>query len=397
MTKHAIETLALHAGEHTDPNNPASSPDLTMASTFLLDDAKGFSINAYDDEQPLKYTRWGNPTIAVLEKKLAAMESAEACIACASGMAASTTLLLGSLQSGDHVVVAQVHYPGTAELIRDLLPKFGIASTVIDPTDLDAIEKAIQSNTRMLWIETPANPTMAIVDIQACAEIAKSRNILLAVDSTLATPVATRPIELGADFVVHSLTKYIGGHGDALGGAVIGSKEQIDKLLSEALVHYGGVISPFNAWLIVRGMATLSARMNSHQENALQIANFLEQHPEVISIHYPGLPSHPQHDLARKQMENFGGLLSFRVKNHERLLERLPRDFRVFHHAVSLGHVRSLICYVDTDEVLKASFNMNPDQEKNYRDLAGDGLFRISAGLENPEDLCADLAQVLGN
>lgn len=397
MTKHAIETLALHAGEHADPNNPASSPDLTMASTFLMDDAKGFSINAFEDERPLMYTRWGNPTISVLEKKLSAMESAEACIACASGMAASATLLLGMLESGDHLVVAQVHYPGTAELIRDLLPKFGIASTVVDPTDLDAIMKAIQPNTRLLWIETPANPTMAIVDIQACADIAKTHNILLAVDSTLATPVATRPIEHGADFVIHSLTKYIGGHGDALGGAVLGKKEHINKLLSEALVHYGGVISPFNAWLIVRGMSTLPARMSAHQVNATQIANFLEQHPEVISVNYPGLSSHPQHGLAKKQMENFGGLLSFRVKNHERLMERLPTEFQVFHHAVSLGHVRSLICYVGTDEVLKASYNMNPKQGKNYRDLAGEGLFRIAAGLEHIDDLCADIARVLGN
>ena len=397
MSYHSIETLALHAGEHTDPSNPASSPDLSMASTFLMDDAKGFSINAFEGERPLMYTRWGNPTISVLEKKLAAMESAEACIACASGMAASATLLLGMLESGDHLVVAQVHYPGTAELIRDLLPKFGVASTVVDPTELGAIEKAIQPNTRLLWIETPANPTMSIVDIQACADIAKSHDILLAVDSTLATPIATRPIEHGADFVIHSLTKYIGGHGDALGGAVLGNRDHIDKLLSEALVHYGGVISPFNAWLIVRGMSTLPARMSAHQANASQIANFLEQHPEVISVNYPGLSSHPQHDLAKKQMENFGGLLSFRVKNHDRLLERLPTDFQVIHHAVSLGHVRSLICYVGTDEVLKASYNMNPNQEKNYRDLAGEGLFRISAGLENPDDLCADIAQVLGN
>ena len=397
MTKHAIETLALHAGEHADPSNPASSPDLTMASTFLMDNAKGFSINAFEGERPLMYTRWGNPTTSVLEKKLAAMESAEACIACASGMAASATLLLGMLESGDHLVVAQVHYPGTSELIRDLLPKFGVASTVVDPTDLGAIEKAIQPNTRMLWIETPANPTMAIVDIQACSGIAKAHNIQLTVDSTLATPIATRPIEHGADFVIHSLTKYIGGHGDALGGAVLGKKDHIDKLLSEALVHYGGVISPFNAWLIVRGMSTLPARMSAHQANATQIANFLEQHPEVISVNYPGLSSHPQHDLAKKQMENFGGLLSFRVKNHERLLERLPTGFQVFHHAVSLGHVRSLICYVGTDEVLKASYNMNPEQERNYRDLAGEGLFRISAGLENPDDLCEDLARVLGN
>ncbi len=397
MSSSSIETIAVHTGEHSDPNHPASSPDLTMASTFLMDTAEGFSINAFEDERPLMYTRWGNPTTLLLEKKLAAMESAEACLALASGMAATSTLLLGLLKSGDHVIVTPIHYPGTSELIRDLLPRFGISSSVVDPTDTAAIANAITPATKMIWIETPVNPTLAITDIKACADIAKAHKIQLVVDSTLATPIATRPIELGADFVVHSLTKYVGGHGDALGGCILGSKATLETLLSEAHVHYGGVISPFNAWLIVRGIATLPIRMRQHEETAMQIALFLDQHPEVARVNYPGLPSHPQHDLAKQQMANFGGLLSFQAKNRKRLLKRLPRDFKLFHHAVSLGHVRSLICYVDTEEVISASYNLNSTQQSAYRDWAGEGLFRISTGMENADELCEDIANVLGN
>lgn len=397
MAKKSIETIALHTGEHTDSSSLASSPDLTMASTFLMEDAQGFSINAFDEERPLIYTRWGNPTTSVLEKKLAAMESATGCLALASGMSASTTLLLGLLKSGDHILVTPVHYTGTAELIRDLLPRFGIRATVVDPNDSESVVEAITPNTRLLWIETPANPTMSITDIKGCASICKAHNLDLIVDSTLATPVATRPLELGADFVVHSLTKYIGGHGDALGGAIVGEKSRIDSLLADAQVHYGGVISPFNAWLIIRGMATLALRMQAHQQTALLLSEFLENHPEVIKVNYPGLPSHPQHKLAKEQMTNFGGLLSFQVKNPQRLLQRLPSELEIFHHAVSLGHVRSLICYIATDEVLSTSYNMSPAQEQKYRAQAGDGLFRISTGLEDSEELCNDLAHVLGN
>ena len=397
MSEFSLETLAVHEGEHADPSNPASSPDLTMASTFLMESAEGFSINAFGDERPLMYTRWGNPTTTMLEKKLAALEGAERCLALASGMAASSTLMLGLLQRGDHIVVSNVHYTGTSELIRDLLPRFGISATVVDPSEPQTVAAAVQDNTKIVWIETPANPTMALTDIQAVAQITRAANISLIVDSTLATPVATKPIELGADFVVHSLTKYIGGHGDALGGAIVGKHEQLEQLLAVSHVHYGGVISPFNAWLITRGMATLSIRMEQHQRNAMQIAEFLENHPEVVRVHYPGLRSHPQHNLATQQMANFGGLLSFQVKNRKRLMERLPTNFKVFHHAVSLGHVRSLICYVDTEEVLSSSYNMDAKQERTYREQAGEGLFRISTGMENPDELCEDLAQALGN
>ena len=389
------QTRAVHAGEQPNPITGASAPDLVMSTTFAMDEPAGFSINAFEGEVPYVYTRWGNPTVGMLEEKLAALECTEDCVAFGSGMAATSALLLTTLKAGDHLVISDVNYPGTAELVRSTLSNYSIVSTAVDTSDPAAVEAAITPETRLIWIETPANPILRLTDIAAVSAIAKRHGLPLAVDSTFATPIATRPVELGADYVVHSLTKYIGGHGDALGGAVLGSRERLAPLRTHALVYFGGVLSPFNAWLIARGAATLPIRMRAHEEGAQQVATFLEDHPAVKRVNYPGLPSHPQHALAARQMANFSGMLSFQLDDGEAVAARMAKSLDIVHYAVSLGHHRSLIYWIGTDDMLDTSFKLEGEQAERYREFAGDGVFRLSVGLEDAADICADLDTVL--
>ena len=392
-----LRTAAVHAGESPDPATGASAPNLVMSSTFVTRDAAGFSAHDLDEESGFLYTRWSNPTVAQLEAKLCALEDAEACLCFGSGMAAATGLLLSLLARGDHVVMSDTNYAGVAELGRDTLPRMGIAVSLVDTSDPRNIEAAIRPETSLIWLETPANPICRLTDLAAVARVAAGHpGVRIAVDSTFATPVATRPLELGAHYVMHSLTKYIGGHGDAVGGAVLGSREDIAALRLEAGIHYGGVLSPFNAWLIMRGAATLPIRMKAHEENALAVARFLESHPRVTRVIYPGLPSHPQHGLARRQMDNFSGMLTFQAGGGPQLAERMARELRVIHYAVSLGHHRSLVFWMDTPSLMETSFRLDGAQLESYRAYAGDGIFRMSVGLEDPDDLCEDLGRVLG-
>ncbi|MCP4979354.1 MAG: aminotransferase class I/II-fold pyridoxal phosphate-dependent enzyme [Gammaproteobacteria bacterium] len=393
--KKGIQTQAIHAGECPNQDTGASAPNLVMSSTFVVDQEISFSANNLTEETPFVYTRWSNPTTQQLEIKLAILEQAEACVAFASGMAASAAVLLKHLSSGDHLIISNTNYPGTAEFARDTLTRFGVEVTPVDTSELDNVEQAMRDNTRMIWIETPSNPLLRISDIKAISTMAHQQNSLLVVDSTFATPIATRPITLGADLVVHSLTKYIGGHGDAMGGSVCGSQSLIGPLRGEALVHYGGVISPFNAWLILRGIATLPIRMRSHEENALTVANFLQDHADVEKVIYPGLPSHPQHELASQQMDNFSGMIAFRSANPRLLAERMMKKLEVIHYAVSLGHHRSLVYLMQTDDLIGSSYRLEGDELNKYRDSAGEGIFRLSTGLEDAADLCDDLERVL--
>ena len=396
MKDKGLHTRAVHAGEAPDPVTGASAPNLVMSTTFTMEEPAGFSINAFEGEIPYVYTRWGNPTTRVLEEKLAALEGTQDCVAFGSGMAATAALMFEFLKSGDHLVISDVNYAGTAELARGTLPAYGISTSAVDTTDLAAVEGAIRPETRMIWIETPANPILRLTDIAAVVAIAKRQGVALAVDSTFATPIATRPADLGADFVVHSLTKYIGGHGDALGGAVLGSRERLEPLRTHALIYFGGVISPFNAWLIARGAATLPIRMRAHEEGALHVAEFLESHPAVARVNHPGLDSHPQRELAKRQMRNTAGTLSFQVHGDgAKLAARMAKELEIIHHAVSLGHHRSLIYWIDTDAMMESTFKLTGDQLAHYREYAGDGVFRFSVGLEDPNDLCRDLGRVL--
>lgn len=391
-----VRTTAIHAGEGIDPVTRASSPNLVMSATFAPTEATGFSARNREGYEGFVYARLSNPTVKQLEDKLAALEGAESCQCYASGMAASSALMLGRLSQGDHLVISDTNYVGTAELVRDSLPRFGIEVTPVDMSDLDMVAAAITPRTRMLWIETPANPIMRLADIGALSALARARNVRdVAVDSTFASPIATRPLELGADFVIHSLTKYIGGHGDAMGGAVLGRKSDLDALNLEATVHFGGVLSPFNAWLILRGAATLPIRMRAHEETAFAVAKFLEGHKGVKRVFYPGLASHPQHDLARRQMKNFSGMLTFQVADGLALAKRMVEKLDVVHYAVSLGHHRSLIYWIPTADLMRSTFRHEGELLRRYRDFAGDGVFRFSVGLEDAEDICADLDQVL--
>ncbi len=387
-----VRTRAIHAGEGPDPVTGASAPNIAMSTTFVMHEAGGsFSALSLTDDAPFVYTRWGNPTVFQLERKLADLEGGEATVAFSTGMAAAVALFLHLLKAGDHLVISDIAYAGVAEVVRDTLVKMGVRVTAADLSDLDDLRRALRPETRLVWAETPANPILRLTDIRAAADVVHKAGAELAVDSTFATPIATRPIELGADYVVHSLTKYIGGHGDALGGAIVGRAERMNKLRQDTAIHLGGSLSPFNAWLIMRGMATLPLRMAAHAEGALKVARFLEQHPKVTRVCYPGLPSHPQHELVRRQMENFSGMLTFQVTDPLKIAQRMADQLRIFHYAVSLGHHRSLIFYLGTDDVQKNSFRLDADHLARYRQYAGDGIFRVSVGLEDAEDLCSDL------
>ena len=391
-----LKTRAIHAGEKPDISTGASSPNIVMSSTFAHDEPLGFSINSFEGESPFIYSRWSNPTTKQLEEKLSDLEEAEECLTFSSGMAATSAVFFSLLSSGDHLVISNVNYPGTAELVRDSLLRMGIEYTAVDTSDLKMVEQAMKKNTRLVWVETPANPILRLTDIELVAEIAHSKGALLAVDSTFATPIGTRPITKGADLVVHSLTKYICGHGDALGGAVIGATDVLDIIRQEATVHFGGVMSPFNAWLIMRGMATLPIRMEAHQQSAMAIAEWLQEDSNAQSVCYPGLASHPQHELAQRQMDNYGGVLSFTVPDGKGVAIQLAKSLEVVHYAVSLGHHRSLIYYLDTLELNASSYHLEGLELEKYMTVAGEGLFRISVGLEDSEDIIDDLAGVLG-
>jgi len=391
------ETTAVHAGEFVDPATRASSPNLVMSVTFAPEAVTGFSARDEQGYEGFVYGRVGSPTVAQLEAKLAALEGAEAALCFGSGVAAAHALICGRLSRGDHLIVPDANYVGIAELARDTLPRFGIEVSCVDVARPEEVAAAIRPTTRMLWLETPANPTMKLCDIAELAALAHAKGVRdVVVDSTYATPIATRPLGLGADFVVHSLTKYIGGHGDAMGGAVIGRRAELAALNLEATVHFGGVLSPFNAWLILRGAATLPIRMRAHEEAALKVARFLEDHPAVSRVFYPGLPSHPQHALARRQMRNFSGMMTFQTRRPgPEIAAQMVKELEVIHYAVSLGHHRSLIYWIGTSDIQASTFRHDARQLQRYRDYAGDGVFRLSVGIENGEDLIGDLARVL--
>lgn len=391
---HGMRTKAIHAGEQPDPTTGASSPNIVMSSTFVIDEDISFSAEDMSDSMPFVYTRWANPTITQLEEKLAALEECEGCVAFASGVAAITAVFLATLHEGDHLVMSDVTYAAASEFANDTLPCLGIEVTRVDTSKVSNIAAALRPNTKLVYLENPCNPLIRLTDVEAVVNVAHTRGVKVAVDSTFATPVSLRPAALGADYVLHSLTKYICGHGDALGGAVLGKIVDLGAIKSIS-IHTGGVISPFNAWLILRGAATLPIRMKAHEENALALASYLEGHPKITRVIYPGLPSHPQHELASRMFSNHSGMLTFQVERGSEAARIFARNLSVIHYAVSLGHQRSLICYLDTGELLRTSFHLTPDQEASFRTYAGEGMFRLSVGLEDPIDLIADLENVL--
>jgi len=392
------DRLAIHAGEEPDPETGALTPPIHLSAAFRL---PGFGLKLFDalnmesQRPPYAYVRWGHPTARVLEEKVAALERAEAGLALASGMAAISAILFTFLSSGDHLVASEVCYAGAVELLGMHLPRLGVQVSLVDTSDLGQVRGALQPNTRMIYVETPANPILRLADIRALAEIAHAAGALLVVDSTWAGPCLQRPLELGADYVIHSATKYLNGHGDALGGVIAGPAAGIHRIRKEALVHQGGAMSPFNAWLIARGMATLPLRMARHSASGLTLARFLEEHPAVSHVVYPGLASHPQHDLARRQMSAFGGMITFQLKGGLGAAITLAEKIHLFTYATSLGHARSLMFYYPTDLYIDAAPYLTDAQKNHIREWVGEGIVRVSVGLEDPQDLMADLDQAL--
>jgi cystathionine beta-lyase/cystathionine gamma-synthase len=398
MTDLSLDTLAIHAGEHPDRATGALTPPIHMSAAFKL---PGFGPELFDalmmesHQPPHAYVRWGHPTARMLEEKVAALEGGEAALALASGMAAVSAVIFTFLESGDHMIASEVCYAGSVELFGEYLPRRGIEVSLVDTSDLDQVREALQPNTKMVYVETPANPILRISDIQALVGISHDAGALLAVDSTWAGPCLQRPLALGADYVIHSATKYLNGHGDALGGVIVGPAEGVHRIRKQALVHLGGAISPFNAWLIARGLVTLPLRMARHSASALKVARFLESHPAVSRVVYPGLESHPQHDLAHRQMSASGGMITFQLKQGLGAAITLAEKIRLFVYATSLGHARSLLFYYPTDLTIDAAPYLSDMQKARIREWTGDGIVRVSVGLEDPDDLIADLDQAL--
>jgi cystathionine beta-lyase/cystathionine gamma-synthase len=401
-----FETLAVHAGEDADPETGALRLPLHMTTTYKLPKFGGKLMDALlmeTSHAPHVYSRWSNPTLRALEERLVALEAPRGlpdgsnvtALVTASGMAAVSALALTFLSQGDHIVASEVCYAGSVELFGLHLPRFGVEVSLVDTSDSQQVRAALRPNTKLVYVETPANPILRIADIAALAVIAHEAGAKLAVDSTWASPALQTPFTLGVDFVVHSLTKYMNGHGDALGGVMLGREDDILKIRRDMLVHLGGAMSPFNAWLILRGLVTLPARMKQHCESAMKVAKFLESHPKVERVFYPGLQSHPHHELAGRQMSGFGGMLTFQLKGGLGAAITLSEKIKVFSYATSLGHAHSLLFYYPTDQYVDAVIYLSDARKRAIREWTGDGIIRASIGLENADDLIRDLDQAL--
>jgi methionine-gamma-lyase len=381
-----FQTRAVHTGNDVDQETGAIRRPITMANSYELPYDPSDMNWSSAGGKPL-YTRNGGANQNYLQEKLQSLEGGEDCVVLGSGVAALSGLFFALLKSGDHAVFSNVTYIAVYRLLNELLPsKYGVQTTIIDSSNIGEVQAAIRPNTKLIHIETPGNPTTKISDSAALALLAHKNNALLSVDNTLASPYNQRPLELGADLVVESLTKYINGHGDAMGGAVIGAKKLIDRIRADSMVNIGGVISPFNAWLIMRGAATLPLRMREHNNNALAVARFLEGQKSMRFVAYPGLESHPGHEVAKQQMQNgFGGVLAFGLNADHDTHNQFVAALRVITSAMSLGHDESLIVFLGE----------NDERQYLYPEEFQGGFFRLSVGIEDAKDLIDDLEQAL--
>ena len=387
-----LATRCIHAGKDVDKETKAIRRPIVLANSFRLADDLETLPESFDWDNTHKYNypRWRHPNGRYLEERLVSMEGGEDCAVFATGIAAITGTFFTFLSAGDHIISSRICYIGIHEFLTDHLSKrYGVEVTLVDTADLEQVAKAVKPNTKIIHVETPANPTTHVSDIEAAAEIAKQAGAFLTVDSTYSGLVMLSPLELGADLVMHSLSKYVNGHGDGLGGAVIGPKELITKIREAAGIHLGGSISPFNAWLLMRSTVTLPLRMKRHCENAMKIAQFLEAHPKVEFVRYPGLESHPQYEIAKRQMRGYGGMINFGLKTDPMKYFDFLKRLKVITHAVCLGHDESLIQFYPQDE----------DRPElgvlNYPEDIGGAFFRFSVGLEDTDDIIADLKQAM--
>lgn len=384
-----FNSQSIHAGKKHDYQSGAHVTPIYQTSTFAFESAEQGGRRFAAEEEGYFYTRMGNPNMSELEERMATLEGGEAAISTGSGMAAISTTLLALLQKGDNIVADHNLYGCTFGFISEALPRYGIDATFVDAANPDALRKAISKNTKIVYVETPANPTMKLVDLRQAAKIAHEFGALLLVDNTFMTPFLQRPLQLGADIVVHSCTKYLGGHGDVVAGVIVGSLKLMSAIRMPYLKDLGGVTSPFDAWLVVRGLKTLGIRMERHCQNARRVAGFLEGHPKISRVYYPGLASHPQHKLALEQMKDFGGMISFELCGGLEAGRKLMNSVKMITLAVSLGSVDSLIQHPSS--MTHAAI---PREERLASGLT-DGLIRLSVGIEDVEDIIADLAQAL--
>jgi cystathionine beta-lyase/cystathionine gamma-synthase len=375
-----FETIAIHAGDRPDSKCGAISVPIYQTSTFVFEDIG--KTRGYD------YSRTANPTRKVLEDTIALLEGGKAGFAFATGMAAEATII-HLLKAGDHVISTDDVYGGTYRLFDSVMSDFGLEFTFVRMNNRKRIEEAIRHNTRMLWLETPSNPLLNIIDIEMVVDIAKKYNLITVIDNTFATPYFLKPIEYGIDLVVHSTTKYLNGHCDVVGGAVVTTSDELTQRVQFLLNAMGTCASPFDCWLALRGIATLPVRMKQHQENAMSIANYLTKQNTVKKVFYPGLKSHPGHEIAKRQMKGFGGMVSFEIKGGLKSVNIFLKKLQVFSLAESLGGVTSLVEHPATMS--------HASMPEVYRKKIGvtDDLIRLSVGLENIEDLIEDLEQAL--
>lgn len=375
-----FETRAIHEGQPPDPLTGAVIVPIYFTSTYQQD--------AIAQHKGYEYSRTGNPTRTALEQALASLEGGQFGLAFASGVAATTTVL-SLLKSGDHIVAGDDLYGGTYRLLEKVVKNWGITTTYADVDEVTAFKDAIQPNTKLIWIETPTNPLLKIVDIEAISQVARANNLIFVVDNTFVSPYFQRPLKLGADIVVHSTTKYLSGHSDIIGGAVVTSNQQLYQELKFYQNAIGAIPSPLDSWLVLRGIKTLAVRMREHEKNALVLAQFLEKHPKVERIYYPGLPSHEHYHLAKQQMSGFGGMISLELKGGFAEVERFVSRLGLFCLAESLGGVESLICYP-----AKMTHASLPEEERLKRGIQ-DNLVRLSVGIEHEKDLKEDLENAL--
>lgn len=382
-----MQSKAVYAAKGLNRTS-AISPPIWQTTTFGADSAEEFAEIAIATKPQEFYTRYGNPNHAMVEQTLAELEGGDAALVFSSGMGAIFSAIAGILQTGEHVIAQQNHYAGATTLLKEFLPRWGIEVTFVDQTVNEDFAAALKPNTKLIYIETPVNPLMQITDLKFVVELAKSKGILTICDNTFATPINQRPLEFGVDAVVHSATKYIGGHHDATAGAIIGRQALIEKVWRFALVA-GATLSPFDAWLLMRGLRTLGLRIERHNQNALALAKFFESHPKISRVYYPGLETHPQHELANSQMSGFTGMLSAELRGGYSAADKLMSSLKLATRAASLGGFETLIVHpasmwsLQLSEELRASTGIN------------EGLVRISVGLEDEMDLLGDFDQAL--
>jgi len=375
-----FSTRAIHAGQEPDPTTGSVMTPIYQTSTYAqagLGEHKGF-----------EYSRSGNPTRAALEACMASLEEGTYGLAFASGMAAETAIL-SLLSAGDHIVSCDDTYGGTYRIFERVMRRYNVEASYVAARNVAAYEQAIRPHTKMIWLETPTNPLLDLIDIQSVAALAHQKNLLVVVDNTFVSPYFQQPLKLGADIVVHSTTKYINGHSDIIGGALVTSNEEVYQAIKFYQNAAGGVPGPFDSWLTLRGIKTLAVRMRQHEANALAVARFLHEHPRVEKVYYPGLPSHPDHELAKRQMSGFGGMVSFQFKGTYADVAQMVRRFRVFALAESLGGIESLVCHPAS-----MTHGSIPREIREARGLT-DTLLRLSVGIEDSEDILSDLEQAL--